>query len=230
MDSKKTPAKKEGRTMRANIVKADSKVRAMVDSGANVNVTSKEVANKYGIEVKQTRVQDSVQFGKKGSKSEIKGYGRFGDMIRQAAIVDDISETIIHVGTFTDRGREVTFDDKNVYIRDKESGEIICQGERERESGLYYIDMDILMKKEVKVNGPTTKQTEIGEKRNREQKKKQKGERITREQQRWVILLHQRMNHISSTTMSEAVRAGTWEGIPPGITAAVIEKVMKSVV
>jgi hypothetical protein len=26
--------------------------------------------------------------------------------------------------------------------------------------------------------------------------------------------------------MSEAVRAGTWEGIPPGITAAVIEKVM----
>jgi len=87
-ESKTTPAKKEGmkegKTMRANLVKTDSKTRAMIDSGANVNVTKKEIADKYDIEITQTREQDSVKFGKKGSKSKIKGYGRFGHMIGQA--------------------------------------------------------------------------------------------------------------------------------------------------
>ena len=109
-ESKTTPAKKEerkkGKIMRANLVKTDSKTRAMIDSGANVNVTKKEIAEKYDIEITQTREQDSVQFGKKGSKSKIKGYGNFGHMIGQAAIVEDINETIIHAGTFTDKGKE----------------------------------------------------------------------------------------------------------------------------
>ena len=74
--------------MRANLAKTDSKTRAMIDTGANVNVTKKEVADKYDIEITQTREQDSVQFGKKVSKSKIKGYGRFGQMIGQAAIVE----------------------------------------------------------------------------------------------------------------------------------------------
>ena len=234
----KTPAKKkekgsETREMRAYIVTEDSKERAMIDSGANVNITSIKVAEKYGIEITKTKSQESVQFGKKGSKSDIKGYGHFGSIIRRTAIIEDATETLIHVGTFVDKDMEVTFDEKRVYIRKKENGETICQGERDKESGLYYIDMDTLMRKEERANGPTTKQEETRGKRGREikktEKKKQKGERITRIQQRWVILLHQRMNHISSTTMSEAMRAGVWEGIPEGITAAVIEKVMNKI-
>lgn len=229
----KTPAKKkakETRALRAYIVTEDSKERAMIDSGANINITSIKVAEKYGIEIIKTKSQESVQFGKKGSKSDIKGYGHFGSIIRKTAIIEDATETLIHVGTFVDKGMEVTFDEKRVYIRNKDNGETVCQGERDEESGLYYIDMDTLMRKEDRANGPTTKQEETKTKRGREiqktEKKKQKGERVTRTQQRWIILLHQRMNHISSTTMSEALRAGVWEGIPAGITATVIEKVM----
>ena len=208
----------------------DSKDRAIVDSGANVTVTSRQVADKYGVKVRKNTGGGCVQFGKKGSRSNIVGYGTFGKLIREAVIIEDGNDTLITVGAFVDQGMEVIFDEEKVYLREKQEGKIVCTGERDKDSGLYYMDMKELMRdredetetganNQYKINGAT-------EERKDGKRKRQKGERILRSQQEYIIHLHERMNHISSNTMCETVRAGAWEGVPEWMTVVMIEKVM----
>ena len=55
----------------------------MVDSEANICVTSKEVAAHYEVAIKKPKKQGYVQFGKQGSRSTIQGYGIFGEYYKE---------------------------------------------------------------------------------------------------------------------------------------------------
>ena len=119
-------------------------MRGMMDSGANISIARRELAEKMGVKIIEYDETVSIQFGKEGARSEAIGYANFGELIGDIAIVNDASDTLIHIKTFTDKGMRVVFDRDIVQIVDEE-GIIVIQGKCD-ESQLYYIDIEEAMK------------------------------------------------------------------------------------
>lgn len=116
----------------------------MIDSGANISIAKRELAEKMGVTIRKVKEKIKIQFGKEGARSEAIGYANFGELIGDVAIVEDASDTLIHIKTFTDKGMRVVFDGDKVQIVDEE-GEIVIQGQCD-ESQLYYIDIEEAMR------------------------------------------------------------------------------------
>ena len=118
--------------------------RGMMDSGANISIARRELAEKMGVKIIEYEEAVSIQFGKEGARSEAIGYANFGELIGDIAIVNDASDTLIHIKTFTDKGMRVVFDRDIVQIVDEE-GITVIEGKCD-ESQLYYIDIEEAMK------------------------------------------------------------------------------------
>ena len=116
----------------------------MIDSGANISIAKRELAERMGVMIRTAKEKIRIQFGKEGARSEAIGYANFGDLIGDVAIVEDASDTLIHIKTFTDKGMRVVFEGDKVKIID-EDGEMVIQGQCD-ESQLYYIDIEEAMR------------------------------------------------------------------------------------
>jgi len=116
----------------------------MIDSGANISIAKRELAERLGVMIRTVKEKIRIQFGKEGARSEAIGYANFGDLIGDVAIVEDASDTLIHIKTFTDKGMRVVFEGDKVKIID-EDGEMVIQGQCD-ESQLYYIDIEEAMR------------------------------------------------------------------------------------
>jgi len=82
-------------------------------------------------------------------------------LIGDVAIVEDASDTLIHIKTFTDKGMRVVFDGDKVQIVDEE-GEIVIQGQCD-ESQLYYIDIEEAMRISIDYGNKKRKRHEVKE-------------------------------------------------------------------
>jgi hypothetical protein len=84
----------------------------MIDSGANISIAKRELAERLGVMIRTVKEKIRIQFGKEGARSEAIGYANFGDLIGDVAIVEDASDTLIHIKTFTDKGMRVVSEDE----------------------------------------------------------------------------------------------------------------------
>jgi len=137
------------------------KTKGMIDSGANISIAKREIAEKLGVKIRTVTEKIKIQFGKEGARSEAIGYANFGELIGDVAIVDDASDTLIHIKNFTDKGMRVVFDGDKVQIVDAE-GEIVIQGQCD-ESQLYYIDIEEAMRISIDYGNKKRKRHEVKE-------------------------------------------------------------------
>ena len=112
-------------------------VKGMVDSGANISIAKREVAERLGVDIKQYKDEKvNIQFGKEGATSRVIGYGNFGEILENITIVEDANDTLINMEVFTSKGMTVVFDRETVKVYDK--GNVIIEGKCDEEN-LYYI-------------------------------------------------------------------------------------------
>ena len=133
----------------------------MIDSGANISIAKRELAERMGVMIRTAKEKIRIQFGKEGARSEAIGYANFGDLIGDVAIVEDASDTLIHIKTFTDKGMRVVFEGDKVKIID-EDGEMVIQGQCD-ESQLYYIDIEEAMRISIEYGQKKRKRQQAGE-------------------------------------------------------------------
>ena len=112
-------SKNEKQRERVYIVKERLQEKGMIDSGANISIARKSLAENMGLEIKQYQKRVVIQFGKEGAKSVAKGYANFGELLGDIAIVEDAHETLIKMDTFTDRGMVVEFQGDKVRIKEQ---------------------------------------------------------------------------------------------------------------
>ena len=124
----------------------------MIDSGANISIARKSLAENMGLEIKQYQKRVVIQFGKEGAKSVAKGYANFGELLGDIAIVEDAHETLIKMDTFTDRGMVVEFQGDKVRIKEQ-NGDVLYVGKKDNENKLYYVDIEGIMKVKRDRNG-----------------------------------------------------------------------------
>ena len=126
--------------------KGDKSREAISDSGTNINVMSRQAAEKLqdriGVEREDREGKQFIRFGKEGAKEKILYYIKQKGMMDEVAVVENVAATLLHNRNFTDRGCTVVYDEGSVYAIRK--GRIIVEGVYDDRSRLYYWDLDNL--------------------------------------------------------------------------------------
>mgnify|MGYP000417741492 FL=1 len=81
---------------------------AISDSGTNINVMSKQAAEKLqsrtNVEKEERGGSQYIRFGKEGAKERILYYIRPKGMLDEVAVVENVAATLLHNRNFTSRG------------------------------------------------------------------------------------------------------------------------------
>jgi len=126
--------------------KSNKERQAISDSGTNINVMSRQAAEKLqdriGVEREDKVGVQFIRFGKEGAKEKILYFIKKKGMMDEVAVVENVAATLMHNRNFTNRGCTVVYDEDSVYaIRE---GRIIVEGVYDERTRLYYWDIDHL--------------------------------------------------------------------------------------
>ena len=221
----------------------------MLDSGANMGLTSYEVAQTYQRSIHPFKqpltilgVGDVVIFSYH--------FADFGPILGVLALLHG-GATIISVSHLTKRGFAVVFTATEVKVASTHDGTVLA-GRYDDEAGLFYIDIGrLLAYSEGKAERICESESEEREDEDRSHhdgqaagalqvnvvrsaveplKRKSQSKRgavIPKWLQEATFQLHYRLGHPSARAMALAVSQHAWMGVHPDITAAVIDKVFE---
>ena len=204
----------------------------MVDGGANIGITSYEVARLYGRVVREYK-RPLVISGVGGIETQAYHFADFGPILGNMALLHSASVTIISVSAITQRGFVVLYDATSVRLVD-EKGKVLL-GEYDPDTKLFYIDIGSVLRhtnsdEMVETNEEMSSQMEgasVNEAKTTAKRKSKRGEMIAKWLVEAVFDLHNRLSHPAARIMSKAVQDRAWIGVHPDITPAVIDKVFE---
>jgi hypothetical protein len=130
-------------------IQQDTSTSGVADSGTNIDVLTLSTAlalDERGLtEYEGTEGQDNgqIEFGMPENRSAIIGYTRQRGIVGKMAVSADITENIIRVRGFIERGLTVAFVGDVMYIR--RGDKVLAVGEYSRETGYYHVDIAELM-------------------------------------------------------------------------------------
>lgn len=122
----------------------DERETGMLDSGANIAITSREVADSLGLTIYQRRYPISIEYGKVGIMSEATHYVYMGPIIQEVNIVEGAIGTLITLNNFTARGWSVVFTDGLAEII-HQSGAVLFTCEQDDDMRLWNFDIRKIM-------------------------------------------------------------------------------------
>ena len=238
---------------RVRTVGEEANGEGIVDSGANVGVTSFDVARFYKRAIIPFSKPISIH-GVGDSVLESTHFADFGPVLGRFALLQgkDVS-TLISISNITERGYTVEYTSGGVNILF--NGKLVTQGRFDPESRLWYLDIgELLMLSERDdatsplhalnahewdeftrvcallgqsavhdVNEDAL--TELVSKAPR--RKSRRGEIIPVWLVEAVFDLHNRMGHPSAKVMAKAIDHCMWIGVHPAITPAVVNKIFE---
>ena len=226
----------------------------IADTGANIGVTSYDVARFYQRPIWRF-VRKLAIHGVGDAILESTHFADFGPILGRFALLQGSNvSTLISVSNITSRGFSVEYSSLGVNIMQK--GVPITCGRFDSKSRLWYLDLgellllpdsdDPLQRKRTslgsdwenfstacsflsagKVFDPDTDEEPIKELVSKVRRKSRRGSVVPGWLVEAVFDLHNRLGHPSAKVMSMAVDHCMWVGVHPEITAAVINKVFE---
>jgi hypothetical protein len=173
--------------------------RLLMDSGASIHAVPPVLAMDLGLQVYKWKHPKKVRFGN-GAVVVSVFYVYGGTVLRQLAIVEGLSTSILSISLLNSRGYTVLFGGDMmccVYNRDKD---LVFKVPMTWSEMLYYVDIKCVLEKsywveaECRVNAMTA--------------------RMSRTTIQEVMRLHDNLSHAaSSVVMSAAIRSGAWPGV-----------------
>jgi hypothetical protein len=123
----------------------------IVDSGANIDVINMDTATQldrlqlteYDEDDKKT--QQEIEFGIPDNKAAIVGWMRPQGLLGRIAVTHKISENLLRVRGFIERGYRVEFVGNHLYIRGQE-GNTVAEGWYNNNTGYYHVNIAELMR------------------------------------------------------------------------------------
>ena len=205
----------------------------VVDSGATAMLITPETADKlqangFGL-IRKYAVgnRPTVKYagGDGDFEANITGYimGN-GHLVEKLEIVEDLDVNLIGIRYFIDRGLEVSFSFKGVYVAySGMDGSVMKQyiGYYDEISGLFMADIKALMSRS-QVGEGILIQREAGNDQSRKAFRTigAKNMRVTERDRKKIRLWHLLMEHRPLLTLARGLENGWWNGVDPDITAA----------
>ena len=115
-----------------------------MDSGANIAITTREIAESLGLTIHERRTPVDIGYGKAGLKSVATHYVNMGEIIGNVNIVDGAMGTMIKLDGFTSRGWSVVFRAGLAEIVHP-SGAVLVSCEQDEDSKLWQLDICQIM-------------------------------------------------------------------------------------
>ena len=178
----------------------------MVDSGANISITSKDIAKYLQLEIKRYVYPVEVRLADNGSMY-IYEYVEMGGIIGNAAIMPGATHTIVSVGRLDARGFLVEFGHDQVRIKNGKN-EVLVSGGKQSEDELYYISPTYLITLFAYLNLPLGNDNKLNKKVYAAKRRSP----IDGEKLRTVVNLHERMRHANPKFMALCIDEGMWNG------------------
>ena len=117
--------------------------KGMVDSGANIGITSYDIARLYGRKILAYE-EPLVIHGVGEITTTAVHFADFGPILGEMALLRSVGATIISVSGITQKGYVVMFDSKSVRVVGKRTGEVFM-GSFDEETRLFYIDIGLVL-------------------------------------------------------------------------------------
>ena len=208
----------------------------MLDSGANIMCTNEQTAIALNRQIKYYQNSIKINFGGL-HKVECTTYANFGKILGNVAIIQQLPTTLVPTIPFLDKGFVIIYMKGRSFILSK-NGHIITTATQNKD-GLFYFDLEPIVNFENLEEGGEIKTVndlieglklisseangcEILESKVHASRR---DKRIPKESVLQVLWLHRCMNHPSAQTMANAIRNGSWIGIPDNITPALVETI-----
>ena len=147
-----------------------------------------------------------------------------GDLIDKLEIVEDLHVNLIGIRYFIDRGLEVSFSSKGVFVVfGRYDGSLMKQyiGYYDEEHGLFIADIKAMMSNSQAGEGILIQREESNDQSRKAYRTiGTKNMRITEKDRREIRLWHIVMQHKPLLTLAVGIENGWWKGLNPNITAA----------
>lgn len=219
----------------------------LMDSGANMSACPPSIVEKLQLKVMRWKYAKRVEFGNHSVDYSDK-YVYLGPFLGNTAIIPSITIIFASVTRANLKGYAVEMGyDLVCRIRARGHTDVVCTANLRESDLLYYGDIYDIVKIPQTIDPVITSNTlqkrsisniDHGEtetnamintvKLNDIQQNYRTikaTRRVNKEEQAYILALHNRMNHCAPSTMAKTLRSGAWYGIPEDITAAKVEQV-----
>ena len=206
------------------IAEEDGIVGTIVDSGATVGVidiTEAETLEEDGFVIyKEAKKVEEIVFGKDEYRCAIIGWIYGKGLVDKMAVVETITNSIIPVSMFTDRGIDVTFTSTTVQLVIDHAENIII-GRKSKEDKLWRINL----RKIFQTADPTGGNENDRIRRNKINEEKRvmtarHRPRFKAADIRKARELHSNSLHIPYSTIAKMIEDNVWTDLDPAITPA----------
>lgn len=224
-------------------------ITTISDSGTNIDVMSSATAqylHRCGLvyhKCSDTEPKRYVVFGVATAREPILGYIFGQGLMGKVAVVKGVAANLISVTAFTKRGMIVTYSETLVEIRKASNNELVFVGPFDSKTGLYHLDLIHLMMApgtDDQGEGQTRRliqgdsfvagiQEECQEELEEAQDEDGNKPRTTFKQAAILraMQFHANMEHVPFSTIADNIEAGTWSGLHPDLTPAIMRELAK---